>query len=356
MNINRSKHGFIQIPILVAIIVGVFVVGGAGYVGVKQYQSHQQAQKAIEEAKPQNEQTTSNEQSEVEKLRQEVNELKKQQKSPTTPKTKGLTLDELNAPPAKTTPQSSASTVNKSKPTPEVVLKESNAAVDAKSQDNNVVAAKENFSTFLSSLFTTEAKSYKDLVDLSDDMIESLDSNIDALKTEIAEHEGYKAVLGADKAPISDAYISDYNSDINRINQYKAAIITQKDSANNGVLIYKNNALKASSKFISKEDFLFNANSLKNDEGWNLQMKYLSQIFDYYKTYRKERDNYYVKIDAELRALLYTMRNNTGPSIPTYQPQIVPVFQMPQFPKTTTCTLSGDGGVGLQAYVNCITY
>lgn len=36
----KSRKGFIQIPILIAIIVGVIVVGGAGYVGVKQYRGH----------------------------------------------------------------------------------------------------------------------------------------------------------------------------------------------------------------------------------------------------------------------------------------------------------------------------
>ncbi|MBI3685600.1 trypsin-like peptidase domain-containing protein [Candidatus Azambacteria bacterium] len=36
----NSQKGFIQIPILIAIIIGVLVVGGAGYVGVHQYQSN----------------------------------------------------------------------------------------------------------------------------------------------------------------------------------------------------------------------------------------------------------------------------------------------------------------------------
>ncbi len=36
----NSQKGFIQIPILIAIIVGVVVVGGAGYIAVKHYQSN----------------------------------------------------------------------------------------------------------------------------------------------------------------------------------------------------------------------------------------------------------------------------------------------------------------------------
>lgn len=40
MKQNNNLRGFIQIPILIAIILGVIVVGGAGYFGFKQYQSN----------------------------------------------------------------------------------------------------------------------------------------------------------------------------------------------------------------------------------------------------------------------------------------------------------------------------
>lgn len=93
MNINFPK-GFIQIPILIAIIVGVVVVGGAGYVGVKQYQNYQ-AEKPQQEAVDQVIQVTSTststlEISEVEKLKQEVEQLKKQQTS--TPKPQAVSM------------------------------------------------------------------------------------------------------------------------------------------------------------------------------------------------------------------------------------------------------------------------
>jgi len=75
---TNTQKGFIQIPILIAIIFGVIVVSGAGYVGVKQYQKNK-VEKQQQEATTQNEQATSTaELSEVEKLRQEVNDLKKQ--------------------------------------------------------------------------------------------------------------------------------------------------------------------------------------------------------------------------------------------------------------------------------------
>lgn len=93
MNMNLQK-GFIQIPILIAIIIGVVLVGGVSYVSVRQYQSYRaekiekekQAQekeiafqaetkvrqKAIEEAQRKKD-------LEVEKLRQELEVLKKKE-------------------------------------------------------------------------------------------------------------------------------------------------------------------------------------------------------------------------------------------------------------------------------------
>lgn len=41
------QKGFIQIPILIAVIVGVFIVGGTGYVGMKKYQNYKIEQEQI---------------------------------------------------------------------------------------------------------------------------------------------------------------------------------------------------------------------------------------------------------------------------------------------------------------------
>ena len=64
-------RGFIQIPILIAIIV-VAVLGGGAYVAYEVAQPSQNASRVA---------TTTPELSEIEKLRQEVDELKKQQSS-----------------------------------------------------------------------------------------------------------------------------------------------------------------------------------------------------------------------------------------------------------------------------------
>src|SRR3989344_383769 len=65
--------GFIQIPILAAIIAGVLILGGGGYFGVRQYQSYQQNKtKQAQEAQQQK-------YSEIENLKKEVEGLKKEQ-------------------------------------------------------------------------------------------------------------------------------------------------------------------------------------------------------------------------------------------------------------------------------------
>jgi len=76
----KNQKGFIQIPLLIAIIAGVLVVGGASYFGVKQYQNYQIEKERSATEQKQNEEIKNNPQnSEIEKLRQEVEELKKSQ-------------------------------------------------------------------------------------------------------------------------------------------------------------------------------------------------------------------------------------------------------------------------------------
>ena len=41
INQNKNSKGFIQIPILIAIIVGILIVGAGGYFGLRQYQNIQ---------------------------------------------------------------------------------------------------------------------------------------------------------------------------------------------------------------------------------------------------------------------------------------------------------------------------
>jgi S1-C subfamily serine protease len=109
----KNQKGFIQIPILIAIIAGVLVLGGAGYVGVKQYQNHQAQNPQTEITKEDNQSTSTPELSEVERLRQEVEQLKNQQSSSQSSAPK---QEVVNPAPAKRVVLSNADIIKKLKP------------------------------------------------------------------------------------------------------------------------------------------------------------------------------------------------------------------------------------------------
>lgn len=86
----KNQRGFIQTPLLIAIIAGVLVLGGAGYIGVKQYKKLEEIEnqspiKEIIETKNGNSEAKDTKatrtETELEALRKEVNELKQQTKN-----------------------------------------------------------------------------------------------------------------------------------------------------------------------------------------------------------------------------------------------------------------------------------
>ena len=75
----KNQKGFIQISILIAIIAGVLILGGGGYLGVKQYQnykSEQIEQKKLAELNQRNEEERQNKLQEL--LDSQSGELEKQ--------------------------------------------------------------------------------------------------------------------------------------------------------------------------------------------------------------------------------------------------------------------------------------
>jgi len=69
----KNQNGFIQIPIIIAIVVGLLAIGSVGYFGIRQYQNYQAKQ--IENEKTAQE-VQQQKDLEVEKLKQEVEALK----------------------------------------------------------------------------------------------------------------------------------------------------------------------------------------------------------------------------------------------------------------------------------------
>lgn len=290
--------------------------------------------------------------SEVEKLKQEVAELK------TKDEKREKVIEELSKQkletPSKATPIRTK-VEDTSALKSETTSQNGNAQQVKKTSDNNIATVAENFSSAVASALLSQSKSYQDLVDFAEGAIQYVDISLDELATLIAKNEGYVSVLGPENSEISLSLIRVYKEDMSNSNAYKTQLISYRDTAKKNASVYKNAALTTTSKFVDRQEFISTIETLKNDTNWGLSKDYLFKTYENYVTYRKNKDNFYVKTDAELRAL-YTLLKKEPASTPIYQPQIAPTFQMPQLPRTTSCTLSGDGGVGLQAYMNCITY
>ena len=76
---NYSKNGFIQIPILIAIIIGVVAIGGGGYLGYNGYKNYQTQQAEKERIAQEAEGLRQEEEKlEMERLKKEVEYLKNQ--------------------------------------------------------------------------------------------------------------------------------------------------------------------------------------------------------------------------------------------------------------------------------------
>ena len=76
---KKNQTGFIQTPILIAIIACILVIGGAGYFGVKQYQNSQQEKERAQEQTEIQQKALEQAQTEIEKLKQESEASKAKQ-------------------------------------------------------------------------------------------------------------------------------------------------------------------------------------------------------------------------------------------------------------------------------------
>jgi len=242
---------------------------------------------------------------------------------------------------------------NANPPSPTVISK---AQTSQKVSTSEKPTEAVNFSSAVASAQLSQSKSYLDLVSLCDKAIEYVDVAIDDLNTLVAKNEGIVAGLGYENSKISQAAIEDYKGDIKTTMLYRDSLVGYKDTANKNSVIWKNSSIANSNRFINREDGLAALVALQNDTNWQTSLDYIHTTYENYTKYRKGRDDYYTKIDAQLRAI-YEKMNMTA-TAPAYQPQPAPQILLPTYtpPKTTNCTVSGDGGVGLQAYVNCTTY
>ncbi|MCX6738635.1 MAG: hypothetical protein NT098_01110 [Candidatus Parcubacteria bacterium] len=114
---------------------------------------------------------------------------------------------------------------------------------------------------------------------------------------------------------------------------------------------------KASLSYYTEEQAIFSINKDTN-EGYDALI-YLNQKtrdnYDKYITFSKKTDSL---VSQAVTALKKNADEYENQALLAKTAQPIQQISVPkiEFPKTTNCTLSGDGGAGLQAYVNCITY
>lgn len=115
-NLNKN-FGFVQIPLLIIIVITATVIGGVGYLGVRQYQSHQAQDNPQQTISEINNATDTPELSDVDRLKQEIEELKKQQSSSQSQTQSSVPKQEVvNPAPTKRVVLSNADIIKKVKP------------------------------------------------------------------------------------------------------------------------------------------------------------------------------------------------------------------------------------------------
>jgi Putative peptidoglycan binding domain len=149
-------------------------------------------------------------------------------------------------------------------------------------------------------------------------------------QTELAALEKYQHYFEVDVPNVTQTNINDIDSLISTIQNYEKPITYDQMMAYQityfGSNRFQNNKDTISAAVTQIEDYIDQRDAL-----YNSQITALRQALDKQSAAAYETPQY----------------------ITQYQP---PTIVFPQPPQTTHCTISGDGGVGLQAYVNCSTY
>jgi len=202
-----------------------------------------------------------------------------------------------------------------------------------KEYDDTIYFAKESISWINS--IKTKAKNNRDLFaymrdtstianlkEINDSLVKLLDITIDYCERNKVWYENNIQTIEQVQKKLKDTQLGFYSKKIDRqrfLSEFEASkvVVENIDSYNS--------TLSSNFKVVVAE--------IEKEQGQ------LDEIVNLYKIYL-----------SQLKGNLVESRSN--PVIPATQLELPKI----EFPKTTRCTISGDGGVGLQAYINCSTY
>ncbi len=339
----KQQKGFIQIPLLIAIIVAFIGVVSAGTSIVLYKQGKlaplvaniSEALKMDKNTIPSDQGTTEQELSEVDKLRQEVDELKKQQAAsvPTQKNTESVKSVTPEQVPVKTPP------------------------------------TEENFRDVVVTAYAKQAEIIKLFVESSDtvNIISDMKDRRGRLMNRVSfiKQNMYFSNLTHDTIIFNqmlDEYVNAHEKEIKYIND-NLQVVNNNLALLNGYQTDYNNKVSAllsdPKKFVTREELIIvlqYEGSTGLDHVYDSQQRII-QAFKYYYQSVVSNEDQYSQAATIMKSALLTMGASSAPSEHTYyQPMPQTIFTMPESPKNVNCTITGDGGVGLQMYVNCTSF
>ncbi len=145
-------------------------------------------------------------------------------------------------------------------------------------------------------------------------------------------------------------------ADIEVIDEKKALCLSYFNSLNKNIasLDKMMTDLQRPDKIVTMEQLIGYQSTWLNSSNTEKWKALIQSVIDKIIYWENQSNLAYKKGLTDMSDYVNRVTSPTNYSAPTYS--IPSISTMPQLPKTTSCTISGDGGVGLQAYVNCTTY
>ncbi|MDO8469469.1 MAG: hypothetical protein Q7S84_00420 [bacterium] len=308
------------------------MIGGAGYIGVKQYQKYQtkNAQEAeISNTRKMQQEATSTtsstlELSEVEKLRQEVEELKKQQVNPYETGSK-IKIEVVAPPPVITQPTTITSSPNYKPEILNILNTAKNNYISLLQYSGECVSMVSQRKTAVQQLMNPGRLITLPKVAFDSYLTQAYTLFYDIGEAELSSMDQFRIYC---EATIPNSL----NSNINKIND---SMVSMQNS----------NKPATSVDLISYQAIYFGSNNIENSRA------NIKDVIDRANKIIITSNSQYSQILSLLNKYVSDVTTPTAPPI-QYIPSIP---TSPQMPQTTRCTISGDGGVGLQMHINCTT-
>ncbi len=269
----------------------------------------------------------------------------------------------------KTPKTSQAPPTSKTAPTPKapqaiptVTTTAPTAANETRQQNSTEVVVKrtaneENFNSVGLSVLQSEINSFRDITDWIKSAQPLFDTRLTQLNRLVHINQALQTSTDVPtNIKLSQLFIDGYNSDINQTTKYKTALSNIANIiATSYVTPLQDSYNRHIGSFVSRDDFLKFMEVIKTyDASWQTVKDSASKVVNDFNTYASSKDTDY---EAALAFLASKIGQSESSIKSQYVPPItyIPPVSFPS-PQTTRCTLSGDGGVGLQAYMTCSTY